>query len=35
MVFKAVKDIRKGEEIKTNYNGDPENQDPVWFKTWK
>jgi SET domain-containing protein len=32
IVFKAIKDIKKGEEIKTNYNGDHDNKDEVWFK---
>jgi uncharacterized protein len=27
----AIKDIRAGEEITINYNGDPEKQDPLWF----
>jgi uncharacterized protein len=27
----AIKDIEAGEEITINYNGDPENQDPLWF----
>jgi len=27
----AIKDIQKGEEITINYNGDPANQDPLWF----
>lgn len=27
----AIKDIRTGEEITINYNGDPEKQDPLWF----
>jgi SET domain-containing protein len=27
----ALKDIEPKTEITINYNGDPENQDPVWF----
>ena len=27
----AIKDIEAGEQIMINYNGDPENQDPLWF----
>src|SRR5205085_9460713 len=27
----AIRDIQPGEEITINYNGDPENQDPLWF----
>ncbi|WP_338472972.1 SET domain-containing protein [Niallia sp. XMNu-256] len=29
--FYAGKNIAKGEEIKINYNGDPEDQSPIWF----
>ena len=29
--FIALRDIAVGEEIATNYNGDPESQKPVWF----
>lgn len=28
----AYKDIRKGEEICFNYNGNPESTEPLWFK---
>lgn len=28
----SIRDIRPGEEITVNYNGDPEIQDPVWFE---
>lgn len=31
-VFSAIRDIKKGEEITVNYNGDPDNQDSVDFK---
>ncbi|HEY2381197.1 MAG TPA: SET domain-containing protein-lysine N-methyltransferase [Terriglobia bacterium] len=27
----AIKDIRTGEQITINYNGDPAKQDPLWF----
>jgi uncharacterized protein len=27
----AIREIQAGEEITINYNGDPENQDPLWF----
>jgi SET domain-containing protein len=27
----AIKDIEPGEEIKINYNGEPESQDALWF----
>ncbi|MGX2961322.1 SET domain-containing protein [Peribacillus sp. JNUCC 23] len=30
--FYARKDIHKGEEIMINYNGDPKDQSPLWFK---
>jgi SET domain-containing protein len=29
--FIALRDIAAGEEITTNYNGDPESREPVWF----
>lgn len=29
--FYALKDIAAGEELTINYNGDPENQEKVWF----
>ena len=28
----AIKDIREGDEITINYNGDPGNRDELWFK---
>ena len=31
-VFMAIRDIALGEEILVNYNGDPGDQSPVWFK---
>lgn len=30
-IFTAVRDIEPGEEITINYNGDEEDQTPVWF----
>lgn len=30
--FVAIKDIEEGEEIFVNYNGDPLNQEKVWFE---
>ena len=30
--FYAMKDIGEGEEIRVNYNGDPEDQSPLWFE---
>lgn len=29
--FVALRDIEAGEEVTTNYNGNPENPKPVWF----
>lgn len=29
--FYAREDIQEGEEITVNYNGDPEDQSPLWF----
>jgi SET domain-containing protein len=31
--FIALRDIAAGEEITTNYNGDPANCAPIWFPT--
>lgn len=32
MVYKAIKPIKKGEEITVNYNGEPDDQTPIdWF----
>jgi uncharacterized protein len=31
MEIVAIKDIEAGQEITINYNGDPENQDALWF----
>jgi SET domain-containing protein len=31
-VFRAIRDIAPGEEIVVNYNGEPEDETPVWFK---
>ncbi|HWL25392.1 MAG TPA: SET domain-containing protein-lysine N-methyltransferase, partial [Ureibacillus sp.] len=30
--FYAMRDIHEGEEILVNYNGDPEDQSPLWFE---
>ena len=30
--YVALRDIRAGEEITINYNGDPDDNTPVWFK---
>jgi uncharacterized protein len=33
MVYRAIKPIKKGEEITVNYNGEPEDQTPIdWFE---
>jgi SET domain-containing protein len=32
MEFMAIKDIEAGEEITINYNGSPDNNDPLWFE---
>jgi len=31
IIFRALKDIKKGEEITVNYNGKVEDKSPVWF----
>ena len=31
LTFKAIKPIKKGEEITISYNGNPEDKTPVWF----
>ena len=31
MEIVAIKDIEPGEQITVNYNGDPANQDSLWF----
>ena len=31
-VFRALREIAPGEEIVVNYNGEPEDETPVWFK---
>jgi len=36
MVYKAIKPIKKGEEITVNYNGEPDDATPVdWFEVEK
>ncbi|NCC71696.1 SET domain-containing protein-lysine N-methyltransferase [bacterium] len=32
IIFIAIKNIKKNEEITVNYNGDPSNLEPVWFE---
>jgi SET domain-containing protein len=33
MVYKAIKPIKKGEEITVNYNGEPDDDTPIdWFE---
>ena len=34
-IFSAIRDIAPGEEIVVNYNGEPEDRTPVWFKMVK
>ena len=31
-VLKAIRNVAPGEEITVNYNGDPPDKTPVWFK---
>ena len=32
--FVALREIDAGEEITTNYNGDPNSEEPIWFETF-
>jgi len=32
VVFSAIRPIRRGKEIFVNYNGEPEDQTPIWFR---
>jgi uncharacterized protein len=32
IIFKAIKNIKKDEEIRTNYNGNSDDKSPLWFK---
>lgn len=32
--FFALERIETGEEIFVNYNGDPDDQGPLWFDVW-
>ncbi|MBU1445712.1 SET domain-containing protein-lysine N-methyltransferase [Patescibacteria group bacterium] len=31
LIFRSIEEIKKGEEIFVNYNGDPNNKEKVWF----
>jgi SET domain-containing protein len=31
-IFTAIREIAAGEEITINYNGEPSDESPVWFK---
>jgi SET domain-containing protein len=33
MTIKTIKPVKKGEELFFSYNGDPEDQSPLWFYT--
>jgi len=35
ITFKAIKDIKPGEEIRTNYNGDHDSEEELWFTSKK
>ncbi|KKR40541.1 MAG: hypothetical protein UU51_C0017G0014 [Microgenomates group bacterium GW2011_GWC1_41_20] len=36
MVYRAVKNIKKGQEITVNYNGEPDDETPIdWFEVKK
>ena len=36
MVYRAIKQIKKGEEITVNYNGEPDDDNPIdWFDVEK
>ena len=36
MVYKAIRPIKKGEEITINYNGEPNDPNPIdWFEVKK
>lgn len=36
MVYRAIKNIKRGEEITVNYNGEPDEQTPIdWFEVTK
>lgn len=32
MLFLCIADVNKGEEIRINYNGDPDSKSPMWFE---
>ena len=33
MTIRTIKPVKKGEELYFSYNGDPEDQSPLWFHT--
>ncbi len=33
--FVALRGISEGEEVTTNYHGDPQSRKPVWFEAWE
>jgi len=33
MCITTVRDIKKGKELFTNYNAEPDSEQPVWFAT--
>ncbi len=33
MMVRTIKKVKRGEELFFSYNGDPEDQSPLWFKT--
>jgi SET domain-containing protein len=35
MVYRAIKPIKKGEEILVNYNGEPDDMTPIDWSDWK
>ena len=36
MTYRAIKDIKKGDEILVNYNGEPDDITPIdWFEVEK
>lgn len=35
MVYRALKSIKKGQEITVNYNGEPDDMKPIDWSDWK